>query len=575
MSVTTTSLAPRSGNLGIQLAGHLLRRTSFRLTKPRVNQLAAMTANAAVDDLFNNASPTPYIPRPLDYEISGGEWIDDDSAPDGNETLRRYWVCVWWFRNALYDPSATHKLAFFIHTLFPVSHNGTSGSGVSFNQLSRFFFDHLALLNYAADNNMDLKTLAKKITLDNFMLCYLNNRLNKYPNNDSDQENYAREFLEIFTIGRGEQESEGVYTNYTEADIKKVARLLTGFTTKSTRNGSDIDSDTGIFAGYAIAANHDPEDKTFSNKLGNTTITGRSTITGMYQELEDLTNMVFGQLETARNYARKMYRFYVNTTITQNIENTVITALANDLLANGYNFVTTLKLLLKSEHFYSMCTAVNGGGNIIKSSVELLAEAMSFFNMDLPTLSGAPTATEIEQHFHRFGSSFLFNSFGQNGGLLLFAPIAVAGYPAYHQEPLRDKNWYNSTTIPTRYNIGKLFLSQYHIENILYTGIDSVAFANYLADTLGVDVGDADTMVDAIVDYLLPQTLTTDRRDIIKNLFLNNLSPVNWQCEWGLYHGDGCNVAPGVPPDGDKERVRPHLDALIVAVLSTQEFQLK
>lgn len=579
MSVTTTSLAPRSGSLGIQLAGHLLRRASFRLTKPRMDQLATMTANTAVNDLFNTAAPTPYIPRPLDFRVhaeTGGEWIDDDTASNQNETNRRQFVATWWFQNAIQDPTGTHKLAFFIHTFFTTSHVGVSGSGVNGYQLSRFFYDHLALLNYAAQNDMNLKTLAKKMTLDNFMLCYLNNRLNKA---SGVNENYAREFLELFTIGRGEQISPGIYTNYTEADITELARLLTGFTTRATRNGSDIDPDTDIFTGYTLAANHDSGNKTFSDKLGNgttATITGQSTATGMYQELDDFVDLVFDNPETARNYARKMYRFYVSTEIDNTIESTVITSLADHLIANGYNLVATLKMLLKSQHFYSMCTGTEGGGNIVKAPIEILAEAMSFFNTDLPNLTASPSETEITHHFFHFGTRYVFNSFGQNGGMLLFGPTSVAGYPAYYQEPLRDKNWYNGTTLPTRYGVGQLFVNnQSYINSTLHTYIDSVAFANYLADTLNVDVGDADAMVDAVVDYLLPQPLTSDRRDIIKNIFLDDLSPINWQCEWGLYHGDGCNVAPGVPPDGDENRVRPHLDALVVAVLSAQEFQLK
>jgi len=589
MSVTTTSLAPRSGSLGVSLAAHLLRRASFRFTKPRVDQFANMTANAAVNNLFNTSVPVPYIPQPLDFRVhaanSNGEWLNDDSTDSisgVNETNRRQWVIGWWFRNALYDPSATHKLAFFIHTFFTTSYAGVAAG----YQASRYFYDHLALLNYAADNSMDLKTLAKKMTFDNAMLYYLNNRQNR---KNGVNENYAREFLELFTIGRGEQESEGVYTNYTEADITELAKVLTGFTTLATRNDSNvaIDSDTGIRTGYIKVSDHhlpppDPAGnllRTFSNKFldanGNTySISVGTDEASIQQEFDEVVDMVFAQAETARNYARKMYRFYVNTEIDTTIENTVITGLANDLIANGYDLTATLKMLLKSQHFYSMCTSIEGGGNIIKSPVELLAEALSFFNTDLPPLPASPSTVEIENHYFYFVTRYLFNIFGQEGGLLLFGPTSVAGYPAYYQEPLRDKNWYNGSTIPTRYRIGSLFVTeQYYINNVLYTYMDSVAFANYLV-TLGVDVGDADAMVDAVTDYLLSQPLTADRRDIIKNIFLDDLSPINWQCEWSYYNGGTC-AGNTVTPDGDENRVRPHLDALIVAVLSAQEFQLK
>jgi len=592
MSVTTMSLTPRSGNLGVRLAAHLLRRTSFRFTKPRVDELKGITADVAVENLFNTPVPDPYIDKPLDFELheqtGDGEWIDNDTVGNDNEGLRREWVAGWWFRNALYDPSATHKLAFFIHTLFTVSHVGLAAP-----EGSRYFYDHLLLLNYAAENGMNLKTLSKKMTLDNTMLYYLDNRKNR---KNGVNENYARELLELFTIGRGEQESEGVYTNYTEKDITELAKVLTGFTVKDTRNGSNIDGDsdtddnpdwnlypTGIFKGYAELSYHDTTNKVFSPKFGGTgtTITGRNTEAGMYQELDDAINMIFAQPETARNYARKMYRFYVSTEIDADIETNIITPLATDLMGNGYNLKDTLKMLLKSEHFYNVCTnAEMGIGNIIKSPIELLAEVMSFFNIDLPDLPASPSSIQIQRHYHHFVSQYMFNMLGANGGLRLFGPPSVAGYPAYYQMPLRDKNWYNGSTIPTRYNIGKIFINNnLLIPNILHTTIDSVDFANYLADTLGVNVGGANAMVDAVVDYLLPKPLSDLRYDIIMDIFLlreiadtQEDAKMNWQCQWNLYRGiDSCNES----ADEDPERVRPHLDALIVAVLSAQEFQLK
>ena len=55
------------------------------------------------------------------------------------------------------------------------------------------------------------------------MLYYLDNTEN---NKNNPNENYAREFLELFTIGKGEQVSDGDYTNYTEHDIQQAARVF-------------------------------------------------------------------------------------------------------------------------------------------------------------------------------------------------------------------------------------------------------------------------------------------------------------------------------------------------------------
>ena len=58
------------------------------------------------------------------------------------------------------------------------------------------------------------------------MLRYLDNTENNATNPN---ENYAREFLELFTILKGPQISEGNYTNYTELDIQQAAKVFTGF----------------------------------------------------------------------------------------------------------------------------------------------------------------------------------------------------------------------------------------------------------------------------------------------------------------------------------------------------------
>ena len=73
------------------------------------------------------------------------------------------------------------------------------------------------------------------------MLNYLDNTQN---NANNPNENYAREFLELFTITKGEQIGEGDYSTYTEDDVIMAAKVFSGFKTKLDR--SIIDSDTGI-----------------------------------------------------------------------------------------------------------------------------------------------------------------------------------------------------------------------------------------------------------------------------------------------------------------------------------------
>jgi len=74
--------------------------------------------------------------------------------------------------------------------------------------------------------------------------------------------------------------------------------------------------------------------------------------------------------------------------------------------------------------------------------------------------------------------------------------------------------------------------------------------------------------------YLFPQAISADRRNLIKGIFLQNLSPINWERLWKCYEGDASFCEVGFSP-GNASSVRPHLDALIIAVLASHEFQLK
>ena len=104
--------------------------------------------------------------------------------------------------------------------------------------------------------------MAKKITFDNAMLYYLDNTTN---NKNNPNENYAREFLELFTIQKGPQIAEGNYTNYTEQDIQQAAKIFSGIKVKPLRD--TIDPETGIPCGYVNVSQHDINSKTFSSEL--------------------------------------------------------------------------------------------------------------------------------------------------------------------------------------------------------------------------------------------------------------------------------------------------------------------
>ena len=178
------------------------------------------------------------------------------------------------------------------------------------------------------------------------MLEYLNNTDN-YANNPN--ENYAREFLELFTILKGPQIGVDNYTNYTELDVQQAARVLTGFRKMNDR--SIIDEDTNLPKGWNDISKHDTANKVFSDAFNNNEIIGQETEEGMNQELNDFVDMIFDKQETARAYCRKLYRFFVKSEWNDEVESEIIEPLSQQLINDNYDILPTVTTLLSSKHF--------------------------------------------------------------------------------------------------------------------------------------------------------------------------------------------------------------------------------
>jgi len=572
-SSTVSLLVPRAGNLGVKLAAALIRRTSYRFTKAKVDQLKDLDATAAVDDLFGADSPAPYIDRPRNFEESDMDWIPLET--NSQETLRRQYTSIWWFQNALLDDSANHKTAYFLHTIFATTHVNTVITNNLNKHVSRYLFDQLAVLAWLTGENRTLKEAAFKMTRDNWMLCFLDNRQNSGAGNNITNlnENYAREFLELFTIGIANLAGQD---NYLESDITEAAKVFSGYICEPIRTDSQTDDDHGQYIGTATPSRHWTGDKTFSTLFtGTNVVTGSSNPTAedIEDEINQFIDIVFAQRATAENYATKIYRFYVSNNIDATAEQ-VIQELADDLEANDYAYIQTIKLLLSSDYFYSVCAADYGGGNLLKSPLEILAESMSFFGTNLPEITDVNDVTQMEYHFRKFGTIYMYNDLGENASQKLFGPPNVAGHPAYHQPPMYDKNWYSPGSLAARYDIGSKLVK---FNTKIYTEIDTLA---YVHDLLleGIEVWNANTLTDLFLEYLSPIEISTQRRDFIKKLFTFTDSPggdINWHQEWVHYNGGIDYFGDPVTGDNDEDRVRPHLDALVISILSSQEFQLK
>ncbi len=241
-----------------------------------------------------------------------------------------------------------------------------------------FWHNHFACRERNPYLMQELNNIHRKFAFSNFrdllinvsksavMLKFLNNQQNKkeHPN-----ENFARELMELFTLGRG---------NYTEVDVKESARAFTGW---------GFNRETMEFEFHE--KQHDTGEKNIFNRKGN--------FGG-----EDVINMILSNKQTAYFITRKMYKYYVNESINEDH----IKELAEFYYQNQYNTGALLKKLFSSAWFFS---PENIGCNI-KAPVEFLIGLSRQFNI------------KYSDHNVLFK---IQNVLGQT----LFYPPNVAGWP--------------------------------------------------------------------------------------------------------------------------------------------------
>lgn len=539
-----------SGTLGLSKASHLLRRLTFGVTRIEIDTFSTKTISQALDILLSpQSAPNP----PLDLK-TGTSWIGTTSQNSSESELRQYFRC--WMYGLMYKSgiNASEKLTFFLHTNF-------TAIGAIIDKSTALYFQNQLLRKYSTGN---IKELALKICTDNAMLVLLDNRLNEFvkPN-----ENYAREFLELFTIGKGQEIGAGNYTTYTEQDIQSAAKILSGWNTDFTY--STIDSVTGIPTGKLklnssnLAFKHDAGIKTFSAAFDSVQIKP-SEISGTFatsaaasKELAEFVDMVFSKRATALNICRKIYRFFVYYKITDQVEANVISPMADVLITNNYVLKPVLELLFKSKHFFDeddALTSNNAKGAIIKSPLEVTIGMMKFFGISLPDYSA-----DLAKFYTEVGSVI---DAMIDQGFDLYEPLDVAGYDAYFQAPLYNRNWISPNFLARRYQF-----AQYLLEGKTNLGkdsslkIDAVQYINQVANIS--DPSDGNLLAKELMDYLLPESITDTRATYFRNLLLDNLSVINWKNEWNNYKSSGNDMA-----------IRTQINAFLNAVLQSAEYQL-
>ena len=558
-----SALDPITGPLSRRAASHLLKRLTFGPTRKETSEIENKSVVQALDIMFRKHShPQP----PLD-SATGTQWINPIpqegrvGRKNSLETALIPYMRNWWLDTMCKEKTGiTEKMVFFYHSHFTTIHTRIYYSVSLYYQLS--LFRHHALGN--------IKDLAFKICRDNAMLVNLDGNENEIgqPN-----ENFAREFLELYTIGKGKQVSSTDYTNYTEQDIKEASRILSGFKTEHSFS-TDKDPETGVPLGRVIvnpqnmAIRHDSGVKRFSHRFGNRTIQPKevrsyydlknyATKEAAIGEVQDLVDMIFEQKETARHLCRKLYRFFVFYKITPEIERNIIEPLAETLYKNNYEMEPVLRQLFSSRHFFDQDNSIEGDNiqaSLIKSPLDVVAGTLRYFNIQLPDRTQIPRYYEILGELHERL---------QQQGLDLYEPFDVAGYTAYHQAPDYNRHWISSSYLAMRYQFANDLLNG--ISNKSMNATIKLDVIKFVRDNQNIsDPSDANKLVRELTDDLFPQVISEDRFNYFLNeVLLDNLTTMAWKHEWQNYLDSG--------KDGG---VRMQLEKLFKALLQSPEYQL-
>ncbi len=250
------------------------------------------------------------------------------------------------------DAQLREKMSLFWH-----GHFASRNQNIYYQQLLLDTIRQHALGNFA--------DLLHQVSKSAAMLNFLNNNQNK---KDHPNENFAREVMELFTMGRG---------HYSEQDVKEAARAFTGW-------GANPQGEF-VFRQFQ----HDDRTKTVLGKSGNF-------------DGDQVLDILLEQKQTARFICAKIYRYFVN----DRLDDQRVEALATRFYQSHYDIQDLMEAIFTSDWFY----AEQNIGCRIKSPIELLAGIRRILPMQIDN-------EEVQILIERVL------------GQVLFYPPNVAGWP--------------------------------------------------------------------------------------------------------------------------------------------------
>lgn len=357
---------------GVDQARHLAARAGFGASPEEIERLSQLSPRRAVasfvkapraEDAQDGAAKfqhsgifepglDPFPPsRPATTELARrqGHALGVQVKPEGNRPLQPvvnkffYWlrasrletdrVAYWWAQQMLTsEQPLVEKMALFWHGHFATNEDKVRDYRKMLKQLQLFRQQGLG----------DFHALMTAVARDPAMLVFLDAGVNT---KDSPNENFAREIMELFTMGVGE---------YSEQDVQEAARAFTGW------NVNNLSFEV-------VTADHDTSSKSFLGQQGKF-------------DGDDIIALIMAQDVTSEYIAAKLYRYFVN----EDLDEAHYAQLGALLRKHELNIADYLRTLFLSRDFYR----AENIGSRIKSPVELLVS--TYRRLGLEEVPGVP-----------------------------------------------------------------------------------------------------------------------------------------------------------------------------------------
>jgi uncharacterized protein (DUF1800 family) len=436
---------------------HLYRRLGFGASLQEVQNALSSTPTQQVNDLFDGMKAKPLPGDPYWANWTWADYDDDNELFDNHyETVIEDWV------RAMASGDLRSKIALFWHNHFVTEWETYRCTNYQWSYFK-------LLMQYSIGN---FREFVEEMGKNAAMLVYLNGNQNS---RDEPNENYARELMELFTMGEG--------NGYTQADIPEVAKALTGYYANMYN---------------CLPSGFDPDEfdggpKNVFGQIGN-------------WNYDDVHELIFTRKadQVAHYICSKIYKHFVY----QQVDEQVVADLATTFKNNNWELEPVFRQLFQSEHFFEQDFI----GAHIKSPIEIFVTTVKTAGLDVQNDLEEGLAGSVAYWSRLLGQE-------------LFEPVDVAGWPGHHV-------WLNENTLTNRWSLSGDLLYRYFADSeSARSKLQSLA-----VDLAAPVINDPEIITEAICNHFLSRHLEGDLLATAVQYFKGDI-PDNYYDDgsWNLY----------------------------------------